>query len=268
MLLTIGGPPGSGTSTLANMLKDKLNLHYEYAGAVFRKMAKEKKMSLEEFGEYATAHPEIDRELDDKMITIAKTPGNHLLEGRMVGALVSRKNIPSVKIWVDASLDIRAKRLMVRDHFAYDEAIQKMTRRDECDKKRYLDLYSIDPATDNCYDLKLMSDNLLPEQLAEIIISFVNKNFKEKKMTVETSPVMSMDELAVKVGGMFALVTLINMRTREIKKGARPLVNESLKNIKDLVLREIQEGKISLKATDASDFELVYEEDDDFFLEN
>lgn len=85
-------------------------------------------------------------------------------------------------------------------------------------------------------------------------------------MVLETNGV-SMDELAVKVGGMFALVTLINMRTREIKKGARPFVNESLKNVKDVVLKEIAEGKISLKATDAGDYELLYEDDDQFFLE-
>lgn len=86
-------------------------------------------------------------------------------------------------------------------------------------------------------------------------------------MILETN-VVSMDELAVKVGGMFALVTLINMRTREIKKGSRPLVNESLKNVKDVVLKEISEGKISLKASDAGDFELIYEDDDQFFLES
>ena len=63
-------------------------------------------------------------------------------------------------------------------------------------------------------------------------------------MVLET-PVVSMDELAVKVGGMFALVTLINMRTRDIKRGSRPLVNESLKNVKEVVLKEISEGKIA-----------------------
>lgn len=176
MLLTLGGPPGSGTSTLANLLKDKLNLNYVYAGAVFRKMAKEMKMTLEDFGEYATKHPEIDKELDAKMITLAKSNGSHLLEGRMVGALVFKEKIPALKIWLEASIAIRAKRLTIRDNFTYDEAIQKMTRRDECDRKRYLDLYGIDPATYSCYDLKLNSDNLLPEQLAEVITSFINKN--------------------------------------------------------------------------------------------
>ena len=86
-------------------------------------------------------------------------------------------------------------------------------------------------------------------------------------MSTEATPI-SMDELAVKVGGMFALVTLINMRTREIKKGSRPLVNESLKNVKDVVLKEIYEGKISLNTTDSGDGELLYEDDDEFFLES
>jgi cytidylate kinase len=32
-------------------------------------------------------HPEIDKELDAKMIALAKTNGRYLLEGRMVGGI-------------------------------------------------------------------------------------------------------------------------------------------------------------------------------------
>lgn len=174
MIITLGGPPGSGTSTLARLLKEKLSLQYEYAGSIFRKTAKEMKMSLEEFGKYAEKHPEIDIELDNKMLNYAKIDGNHLLEGRMTGVLFHRENIPAFKIWVDASAETRAKRLVDRDGFTYEEAIAKMTKRDECDRKRYMELYKLDPATSNCYDLVLNSENLLPEQLAEIICNKLN----------------------------------------------------------------------------------------------
>ncbi|PCJ59260.1 MAG: hypothetical protein COA79_11210 [Planctomycetota bacterium] len=79
---------------------------------------------------------------------------------------------------------------------------------------------------------------------------------------------IQMDDLAIKVGGMFSLVTLINLRYRDIQNGAKPLVNASLKNIKNVVLKEINEDKISLKTTEEGAYELIYEDDDDFFLED
>lgn len=82
------------------------------------------------------------------------------------------------------------------------------------------------------------------------------------------TPTIQMDDLAIKVGGMFALVTLINLRYRDIQNGAKPLINASLKNIKEVVLREINEDKISLKTVETGAYELVYEDDDDFFLED
>ncbi len=176
MIITLGGPPGSGTSTLAKLLKEKLNLKYEYAGSIFRKTAKELNMSLENFGKYAEQHPEVDIELDNKMLSFAEVEGNHLLEGRMTGVLFHREKIPAFKIWVDASVETRAKRLVVRDGFTYEEAVSKMTERDECDRKRYLELYHLDPATSTCYDLVLNSENLLPEQLAEIICDRLKQN--------------------------------------------------------------------------------------------
>ncbi|OYT61348.1 hypothetical protein B6U81_03145 [Thermoplasmatales archaeon ex4484_30] len=44
--ITISGLPGSGTTTIANLLKKKLNLQYIYAGKIFRKMAEENEMEL------------------------------------------------------------------------------------------------------------------------------------------------------------------------------------------------------------------------------
>ena len=203
------------------------------------------------------------------MLALARKPGRYLLEGRMIGALVSRQHIPAIKVWIDASIDIRVQRLITRDHFTQEEAIRKIESRDNCDKKRYMDLYGINPYNEDCYDLKLISDNLTPDQLANKVIHYIHQNLKEKTMTAEmTTPAIQLDALAEKFGGMFALVTLINLRTREIKRGARPLVNDSLKDVKSLVIKEIAEGKISLRAADTGDAELVYETDDEFFLED
>ena len=46
MIITIGGLAGTGTSTTAELLSEKLGIDYISAGSVFRDMAREKGMSV------------------------------------------------------------------------------------------------------------------------------------------------------------------------------------------------------------------------------
>ena len=113
--ITISGTPGSGKSTVAKILEKKLSLKYVYSGDIFRDMANEHNMSLEEFGKYCEKHKEIDEKLDDHQLEILKK-GKVILEGRISGWIAYRNNIPTFKIWLDADLDTRAKRIVKREN--------------------------------------------------------------------------------------------------------------------------------------------------------
>ena len=59
MIITIGGLAGTGTTTTAELLSEKLDIPYISAGFVFREMAAERGMSaleLSEFAEVAVHH--------------------------------------------------------------------------------------------------------------------------------------------------------------------------------------------------------------------
>ena len=90
--ITISGTPGSGKSTVASLLKDRLGLPYIYSGMLFRSLAEEHNMSLAEFGSYCEQHPDIDKEIDEKQVEILKT-GNVILEGRLAGWLAYKNKI-------------------------------------------------------------------------------------------------------------------------------------------------------------------------------
>ena len=53
MIITIGGLAGTGTTTTAELLSEKLDIPYISAGFVFREMAAERGMSVLEFSEFA-----------------------------------------------------------------------------------------------------------------------------------------------------------------------------------------------------------------------
>ena len=70
LTIAISGPAGSGKTTYAKRLAKELGLRYVSAGRLFRKMAKERDLSLVEFGKIAEKDFDIDREIDLSLIHI------------------------------------------------------------------------------------------------------------------------------------------------------------------------------------------------------
>ncbi len=52
------------------------------------------------------------------------------------------------------------------------------------------------------------------------------------------------DELVIKVGGIFRLTALVQRRLKELIEGSRPLVDPTGKNLIEVALEEIAQGKI------------------------
>ncbi len=165
MKITISGPPGSGKSTLSKMLSAKLGLELVSMGDIFRKLATERCMSLDEFGTLAKCNDEIDRKLDDAQKKIAKEKDNIILEGRLSGFLVDA----DLKVWLKAPLKIRAERIAKRENKTLSSAMKETSEREECERLRYLNYYKIDIRDLSVYDIVIDSTKLSPEEICEIV---------------------------------------------------------------------------------------------------
>ena len=153
MIITIGGLPGTGTTTIAKMIAEKYNLKHVCAGFIFREMAKEMGMDLQEFSKYAEEHEEIDKEVDRRQVELAKQ-GNVILEGRLAAWMLLRNGIkPDLTIWFKAPLEVRAERISKREGIDKDTALKKMIDREKSEKKRYKEIYNIDLDDLSIYDL-------------------------------------------------------------------------------------------------------------------
>jgi predicted cytidylate kinase len=173
--ITVGGPPGAGTSTLCKLLKDELDIDYVYAGQIFRSMAEEMNLSLAQFNDLCEKDPSYDQLLDNDMMDIARK-GNVIVEGRMIGPLCKKFEIPSLKIYIHADPKIRAERILERDGGDLYEAIRGMKDREESEAQRYLEYYGIDPRERTWYDIVIDSTNISPHEELDIILKEMQKN--------------------------------------------------------------------------------------------
>jgi predicted cytidylate kinase len=169
VVLTVGGPPGSGTSTLCRLLQERTGLRYIYAGQIFREMAKERGMSLLEFSALCQRDPSIDLDLDRTMLIEAKK-GDAILEGRMIGPFCAREKLYSFKIYLDADPAERAMRVRERDGGTIDEVTRAMREREEIEKDRYARYYNMDPTDRGWYDLLIDSTHFTPEEVLGLVL--------------------------------------------------------------------------------------------------
>ena len=167
--ITVSGSPGSGKTTVAQLLKKKLQLPYVYSGDIFRKQAEREGMSLEEFGRYCEQHKDVDKELDRQQLEIIKQ-GNVIVEGRLAGWLAYQNNIPAVKIFIDADQQTRVNRIVNRELGDREKRKEELVKREKSEATRYKTYYNIDIDDTSIYDIVIDSSKKTPEEIVDIIL--------------------------------------------------------------------------------------------------
>jgi cytidylate kinase len=157
--ITISGLPGTGKTTVAKLLEQRLGLRYVYSGEIFRQLAQKHNMSLEEFGTYCESHREIDEELDRYQLGILRQ-GDVIVEGRLSGWLAYQNHIHAVKVLLQADIQKRKKEIL---------------KREKSEAKRYKKYYNIDIKDTSIYDVIIDTGDKTPEQIMEIILSHLGK---------------------------------------------------------------------------------------------
>ncbi len=149
------------------------------SGEVFRDMARESDMSLEEFSQLAEKDDEIDKKLDKTMIDRASK--GMILEGRLTGHLLHRSDKRAYKVWIDAPLDVRVKRIADReDHQDIEKLKEKVISREKSEAKRYKEYYDIDISDTSFYDMIIDSVENSPEEIVDKIVEGVRDEICER----------------------------------------------------------------------------------------
>jgi len=175
LLIVVGGPGSSGSSTISKMLAEHFNIERVYAGSIFREHVSDLGYkTLDDFYSEADEKKffEIDKEVDKFLIERAKR-GNILIESKVFAALATLNNIPcTVKIWLTASLFVRTKRLVNKKEdikgisklIYFVQSYFSLLRRRMKDGKRYKDLYGVEYCNQELYNNVVLDTSKLNEK--------------------------------------------------------------------------------------------------------
>ena len=172
IVICISGMTGSGKSTVAKRLADKYGLDYFSGGNALKMLAQEEGYNPDVTGWWETAEglrflqqrmgdPDFDKRIDEKLLELADQ-GNIVLDSWTMPWLLKE----GFKVWLDASPQVRAKRVMNRDSISIEEAVKALTEKDEQTRQIYKNLYGFDLGNDlSPFNLVLATDELNPDEV-------------------------------------------------------------------------------------------------------
>lgn len=177
MILTLTGLPGSGKSTIAEMLSKRLNMSWYSMGDLRGKMARERGISIDELNKIGETQAFTDKDVDSYQEKLGREQDNFIMDGRLSWHFIPQ----SFKIFLDVDEDEAARRIfeaskqgLRKDEEPYssvEEVKERIRSRIASDQKRYKQYYNIGFLDRSNYDLVIDTTNLSPEEITEKILS-------------------------------------------------------------------------------------------------
>lgn len=183
MKITIGGVSGTGKSTVARKLAERLG-YKKYSGGDMQRMnAVEKGMTIEEYDKYLIKHPELDNAIEERQRVVGQQEDNFVLESRIGWFVVP----DALKVKLGCDLDERIRRIAhdTTDRIAHEMGTiestkEKTLNREETYKIRFNELYGIsDWNADEHFDIVVDTSNISVDEVIEIIYQEVQRVNKE-----------------------------------------------------------------------------------------
>jgi cytidylate kinase len=169
MRLIISGLGGSGKTTVAGGLSERLGFVHVSAGELFRELARQRSLSLQELSRLAEEDPEIDKMVDRKQAELAESHEDVVVDGRMSRWFLKG----DMSVWLKAPLEVRADRIALREGKKSAVALRETRMRETSEASRYRAFYNIDVEDLDVFDLVIDTRHWDQSAVIDIIMQAV-----------------------------------------------------------------------------------------------
>jgi len=174
VVIAISGLPGAGSSTISKLLAERLGLKYFSPGEYFKSHSSEdseSKRALDVFQSGKGKEKAFHESIDEMQRRLA-LEGDIVVCGKL--SIWVLKDIADYKIWLDCSLEERARRTAERDGLSIEEAKRILKERERLEVEEWKKDYGIDYREQKkMADIVIDTTNLDKEEVFKRIIEFI-----------------------------------------------------------------------------------------------
>lgn len=178
MIITIGGNVGAGKSVLAARLAKTFHYDELYVGRIFRKMAEERNISIDQFYEELKNDPATEQEVDKRQAEAMRKQDGLVVQGRIAWYFAKGSPFKIFNILLIVDPAIGAARSGTRKEYTgktAEEMVAMTATREKMEKDRYKMLYGIENHLDPThYDFVLDTSNISENEVLEKVIEKIN----------------------------------------------------------------------------------------------
>lgn len=176
VVIAVSGLPGAGSSTIARLLAKKLKLRYFSPGEYFKSYSKSNRQTYKAMDVWMSnigRKKQFHNKIDKMQIDLAKK-GDIVICGKL--SVYILKDIADHKIWIECSLNERARRTSKRDKISFEEAKKNIKKREEMETREWKRDYGLDYKDQkNIADIVINTTNLNEEEtLKKILVALIN----------------------------------------------------------------------------------------------
>jgi cytidylate kinase len=174
VVIAVSGLPGAGSSTISKLLAERLGLKYFSPGEYFKSHSSEANQSKQALSVFKSSKGKDKRfhESIDEMQRRLGREGNIVICGKL--SIWVLRDIADYKIWLDCSLEERARRTAERDGLSVEEAKKIIKERERLEVEEWKKDYGMDYREQReMADIVIDTSNLDKEGVYKKIIKLI-----------------------------------------------------------------------------------------------
>lgn len=175
MIITIGGTPGSGKTSIGKALAQLMDIPFISIGEHRSKQAQDHHMTLTQWNAYGKTHKDVDTSIETWQQALNESGDDFIIDGRLAYHFFPN----ALHIYLTADEAVRTKRIQTsiqaneRPDEPQDQSLEDIQisaqKREKEDRERFQSLYNLDPSNTSNYDLIIDTTLTTAEEVAREI---------------------------------------------------------------------------------------------------